>query len=484
MSGTLTYTLQTDLPTDPNFPAGWVYQDTNSEAFDFTRNRYYHHVIGSGNAGIVVVDLGTMHVIQTATLNQMYAGTPYGTPAGTPVEQVIWDIGCGNGTDIYIRTSYTPGVGVGTYCHFTRVDATTLKITGDYFVSATLPPPIRCVVTNFGPIVNKTATHTIVAYLSNPGVGAGPQVFDGTGMAPIGMGPSLTYSPYNVLLMPGASASSCDFLLLNFDSGTSGHIDIWRLTVTDSLVLTSTKTGTVNVLPIFTPSPALAVPQANYDVAHNRIILWLTNTPGGGTGPPIWLVSVNLDGTVAWVTPLPSDVGVNANAHSQLTGTTLMVGSGSALKIIDTSTGAITFTGSVPLTTSPGSFFRIWDAGRNAYWTYTFGVTFTRIDFISGGGGPGPGPGSAERLAMDNVLATVTTTLLEVNLISLRWSDDRGHVWGSPVTQDIGEAGEYRTSLQWQRLGMARDRVFEVSWSVPMRTALQGAWVDVIPAQS
>ena len=70
------------------------------------------------------------------------------------------------------------------------------------------------------------------------------------------------------------------------------------------------------------------------------------------------------------------------------------------------------------------------------------------------------------------------------NLISLRWSDDRGHSWGSPVTQDIGEAGEYRTSLQWQRLAYARDRVFEISWSVPMRTALQGCWVDVTPAQS
>jgi hypothetical protein len=70
------------------------------------------------------------------------------------------------------------------------------------------------------------------------------------------------------------------------------------------------------------------------------------------------------------------------------------------------------------------------------------------------------------------------------NLISLRWSDDRGHSWGSPVTQDIGEAGEYLTSLQWQRLSYSRDRIFELSWSVPMRTALQGAWVDVTPAQS
>ena len=71
-----------------------------------------------------------------------------------------------------------------------------------------------------------------------------------------------------------------------------------------------------------------------------------------------------------------------------------------------------------------------------------------------------------------------------LNLISLRWSDDRGHSWCSPVTQDIGEAGEYRTSLQWQRLAYARDRCFEISWSVPMKTSLQGCFVDVTPAQS
>lgn len=71
-----------------------------------------------------------------------------------------------------------------------------------------------------------------------------------------------------------------------------------------------------------------------------------------------------------------------------------------------------------------------------------------------------------------------------VNLISLRWSDDRGHSWSSPVTQSMGNPGEYRTSVQYQRLGMARDRVFEISWSTPFKTALQGAWIDVTPAQS
>lgn len=80
--------------------------------------------------------------------------------------------------------------------------------------------------------------------------------------------------------------------------------------------------------------------------------------------------------------------------------------------------------------------------------------------------------------------ARITIPVASNSLISLDWSDDRGHHYGSPVTQPIGAAGEYRTSIQYQRLGMARDRVFRLSWSVPMKTALQGAWIDAAPASS
>lgn len=69
-------------------------------------------------------------------------------------------------------------------------------------------------------------------------------------------------------------------------------------------------------------------------------------------------------------------------------------------------------------------------------------------------------------------------------LLSLRWSDDRGHSYGNPVTQFAGATGAYLTSLQWQRLGMARDRVFELSWSIAGFRALQGAWLDAKPGVS
>jgi len=62
--------------------------------------------------------------------------------------------------------------------------------------------------------------------------------------------------------------------------------------------------------------------------------------------------------------------------------------------------------------------------------------------------------------------------------LNLDWSDDRGHTFGTPVGQSMGAAGAYLTSMQWQRLGMARDRVFRLTWTGPVPTALQGCWVE------
>jgi hypothetical protein len=64
-------------------------------------------------------------------------------------------------------------------------------------------------------------------------------------------------------------------------------------------------------------------------------------------------------------------------------------------------------------------------------------------------------------------------------LVSLRWSDDRGATYGNPVIQTMGNGGDYLTQISYWKLGMARDRVFEVSWSSPINTALNGAFVEI-----
>jgi hypothetical protein len=68
--------------------------------------------------------------------------------------------------------------------------------------------------------------------------------------------------------------------------------------------------------------------------------------------------------------------------------------------------------------------------------------------------------------------------------VSLAWSDSRGASFGNPVMQSFGQAGEYRTSVQYQRLGLARDRIFQIQWSSATRTALLGAFIDATPAET
>jgi hypothetical protein len=56
------------------------------------------------------------------------------------------------------------------------------------------------------------------------------------------------------------------------------------------------------------------------------------------------------------------------------------------------------------------------------------------------------------------------------DLLFLRWSDTRGKTWGTPISISMGGLTDnnYR-SLIYRRLGMARDRVFELYWFFPPR---------------
>jgi hypothetical protein len=66
--------------------------------------------------------------------------------------------------------------------------------------------------------------------------------------------------------------------------------------------------------------------------------------------------------------------------------------------------------------------------------------------------------------------------------VDLSWSDDKGATYGNPVSQSMGKIGQYSTVPSWNRLGMARDRVFKLSWSANTDTALNGAFIETKPA--
>ena len=68
--------------------------------------------------------------------------------------------------------------------------------------------------------------------------------------------------------------------------------------------------------------------------------------------------------------------------------------------------------------------------------------------------------------------------------VMLRWSDDGGHTWSSEHWVKIGKIGQYGRRAIWRRLGMTekiRDRVYEVSMTDPVKTAIMGAELFVTP---
>lgn len=68
--------------------------------------------------------------------------------------------------------------------------------------------------------------------------------------------------------------------------------------------------------------------------------------------------------------------------------------------------------------------------------------------------------------------------------IRLRYSDTKGASWSGAISSTLGARGDYLRDCQFLRLGMARSRVFELSWSASCPTALNGAYIQVQRAET
>jgi hypothetical protein len=60
----------------------------------------------------------------------------------------------------------------------------------------------------------------------------------------------------------------------------------------------------------------------------------------------------------------------------------------------------------------------------------------------------------------------------------LRWSDDRGSTWSNEYIRDCGFAGQYKTRVQWLRLGRSRYRVYEVSVTDPISWVVVDSYIE------
>jgi len=72
----------------------------------------------------------------------------------------------------------------------------------------------------------------------------------------------------------------------------------------------------------------------------------------------------------------------------------------------------------------------------------------------------------------------------EIAYISLSWSDDKGLTYNDPIIQEFSQIGQTDLVPTWWQLGMARDRVFKLSWNSDMITALNGGFTDTRASRS
>jgi hypothetical protein len=263
--------------------------------------------------------------------------------------------------------------------------------------------------------------------------------------------------------------------------------------------ITSRLVGTIFAASVDPTWTKLSCNSLVYDPTDGNVLLQLTTNDAVANTQ--YLVKVSAaNAAVIWTRPAPRAIAVNpglapGNISHQQVGLIHETSS----SIVATGTGALTTAGPFGGVTYNSFPETGWDQSRSDDVSRLYLLPVGSYN-AAAPNAPTPAAGTPAsfansyalvgglfpalpKLALDDVVCT-TIPALALNLISLRWSDDRGRSYGSPVTQPMGEAGEYRTSLQWQRLAYARDRVFEVSWSVACRTALQGCWIDVTPAGS
>ena len=62
----------------------------------------------------------------------------------------------------------------------------------------------------------------------------------------------------------------------------------------------------------------------------------------------------------------------------------------------------------------------------------------------------------------------------------LRWSDDGGSTWSNEHWTSIGSVGQYKNRAIWRRLGVARDRIYEVAVSDPIKAVVISANLNAI----
>jgi hypothetical protein len=63
--------------------------------------------------------------------------------------------------------------------------------------------------------------------------------------------------------------------------------------------------------------------------------------------------------------------------------------------------------------------------------------------------------------------------------VFLRYSKDGGHTWSAEIWRTLGAIGKYLNRVYWNRLGRARDWVFELAGSDPVKIVIMNAGLNL-----
>jgi alpha-tubulin suppressor-like RCC1 family protein len=62
---------------------------------------------------------------------------------------------------------------------------------------------------------------------------------------------------------------------------------------------------------------------------------------------------------------------------------------------------------------------------------------------------------------------------------TLKWSDDEGNTWSNGISVDIGAYQQYGARAIWRRLGMSRNRIYELTIEEPVKVVITGSYADL-----
>lgn len=485
--------------------------ETNQETFDYTNNILYRAVSApsttDGLGGIEVSDLVAMQVTQVVLLTAMYAGTGFGKPAGTP-SGPIRAIVSGNGTSLYLAVADNLIVDdeflYSSYeSRLVKVDPTTMKVIAEYGdgTGGPSPTPSATVSTNVAVLIGgasqqsvlKTASgRELVAFNTfNEGTTFGPgQIFDGTAMTYLWGSTVVDYVGaeitdfitgienglnFNAMIAGQVRLDgSCDFWFVASNYNTA-FLTLYKVVVAAGAMFETTSTPGVSwslittlIIPEVYPDVEITNMLASsimYDSANNNVLIFVTDI----LNETQRLISVSPTGSINWTIPVN-----HAADFIQMSGNVLLDGDSLGIidfpnaELISTTTGGIQAL-SVPEFIGIPEFIYGYNSGLFTIYAQ-IGGPFIRIQAVP------PPIISVFQLSDLQVLENIL--IPQDRRVSLTWSDDAGANWAIPLTQTMGNLGEFETSIQWRRLGYARNRLIRLFWSGSAPSALVGVFVE------